>query len=122
MRSVVVVFPASICAMIPMLRVSASGNSRIGSPDEPRPLIASAAWAISSSFFFVSRKTTGSPRPSVLLSDRLPAVMGERAVRLGHAVHVLALLHCGARALKSIEQLARKLLRHTFAFAVSRYA
>src|SRR5439155_6471164 len=71
---------------------------------------------------FLSHKTTGRTRSSVLLSDRLPAVMGERAVRLGHAVLVLSLLHGGTGALKGIEELGRELVRHTFTFSVARNA
>src|SRR5438874_9776575 len=108
-----------MCAMVPMFRVRASGNSRIGSPDEPRALICSAACAIPLPSHTM---TTGLPRPSELLMGRLPAVMGERAVRLGHTVEVLSLLHGRAGPLERVQELGRQLVGHAFAFAVTRYA
>src|SRR5882762_5756169 len=84
MRSVDVVFPASMCAMIPMLRVSSSLNTR----------------AILS--FQVPL-----PRNSLL-----PAIMRECLVRFRHAVHVFLLLHRPAARIRRIDQLIRELVHH----------
>src|SRR6266542_2488314 len=161
MRSVVVVLPASMWAMIPMFRVLPSGYSRMTRPPFPdgcwRSFVACAASATSSSSNFVAGTAISDPlvrpgayrpalptdllsgrglpleapgppvrpgayRPAVptdLLSGRglpleapgplhkcrapararprsflrcSPSVMGERLVRLGHLVEVLAAL------------------------------
>src|SRR6266849_3763440 len=76
MRSVVVVFPASMCAAIPMFLILSSGT--------------------------------------VLAIKKLPAIMCERFVRFGHAMHVVALLDRAATHIRGIVQLVGELLRHTF--------
>src|SRR3954470_689999 len=100
MRSVVVVLPASMCAMIPMLRVLASW----------------AALAITYSSSFGSacgfRGSPGLP-PAAGADERLsPAVVREGLVRLGHLVRVLAPLHGGTEAVARIEQLVHEALGH----------
>src|SRR6267143_434713 len=92
MRSVDVVFPASMCAMIPMLRVSSSLNTR----------------AILS--FQVPL-----PRNSLL-----PAIVRECLVRFRHAVHVFLLLHRPAARIRRIDQLIRELVHHRLARALPR--
>src|SRR6188768_3703241 len=52
--------------------------------------------------------------------DRLPAVMRERLVGVGHLVGVLALLHRVAPAIEGVEQFGRELLLHAVARAVAR--
>src|SRR3712207_3689614 len=107
MRSVVVVLPASMCAMIPMLRVLASwawvsamviapragspcGGSRwTGAGDRPGP-----------------RPTAGAGGPAS------PAVVREGLVGLGHLVGVLATLHRGAQTVARVEQLVHQTLGH----------
>src|SRR5688500_18159542 len=100
MRSVVVVLPASMCAMIPMLRVLAS-------------------WALSaitySSSFGSACGFRGSPGlpPSAGAGERTsPAVVREGLVRLGHLVRVLAPLDGGAEAVARVEQLVHEALGH----------
>src|SRR5205085_1324468 len=88
MRSVVVVLPASMCAMIPMLRVLAS----------------SALLAM-----IPSRLCCG---PSAKRGWCLPAVVGEGAVRLGHLVGVLATLHSGTEAVAGVEDLVHEAVGH----------
>src|SRR5215212_9151331 len=100
MRSVVVVLPASMCAMIPMLRVLASW----------------AALAITYSSSFGSacgfRGSPGLP-PAAGADERLsPAVVREGLVRLGHLVRVLAPLHGGTEAVARVEQLVHQALGH----------
>src|SRR5215203_3634835 len=100
MRSVVVVLPASMCAMIPMLRVLASW----------------AALAITYSSSFGSacgfRGSPGLP-PTAGAGERTsPAVVREGLVRLGHLVGVLAALHGGAEAVAGVEELVHQALGH----------
>src|SRR3954454_11463515 len=100
MRSVVVVLPASMCAMIPMLRVLASW----------------AALAITYSSSFGSACGSGD-HPGLPLTagadERLsPAVVREGLVRLGHLVRVLAPLDGGTEAVARVEQLVHEALGH----------
>src|SRR5438105_9688274 len=89
MRSVVVVLPASICAMIPMLRTLARSTAVVLATLVPR-----------------SRK-------SVFWSAlRLPAVVGEGLVRLRHLVRVLTPLDAGAETVARVEQLVHEALGH----------
>src|SRR6185437_14499051 len=87
-RSVVVVLPASMCAMMPMLR------TRV------RSVSTSRATAFSS---------LSNWRPTV---GRSPAVVGEGLVGLRHLVHVLAPLDGGAEAVARVEQLVHEPLDH----------
>src|SRR5262245_33056897 len=91
MRSVVVVLPASICAMIPMFRYWAMGVVR----------------AMRGTF------STG-------FLARLPAVMGERLVGVGHFMGVFALLDGVAASIEGVEQLGGEFLGHAVARAVAR--
>src|ERR1044072_4228577 len=98
MRSVVVVLPASMWAMIPMLRVRASGYSRISSP---LPFFRS--WSVAATAIgllpWVGR-------------GRLPAVVREGAVGLRHLVHVLAPLDRGAGPVGGVHDLGDEALGH----------
>src|SRR5260370_41149015 len=91
MRWVVVVLPASICAMIPMLRTLARSTA-VTVATIPR-----------------SRKSRSRKSGK---ASRSPAVMGERLVRLRHLVGVLAPLHAGAEAVARVEQLVHEPLSH----------
>src|SRR5919204_395342 len=93
MRSVVVVLPASMCAMIPMLRV----------------LARSAVLAMVVLSF---------PRSCL----RLPAVVGEGLVGLGHLVGVLATLDAGAKAVAGVEDLVHEALGHRLLTPLPRVA
>src|SRR5215218_819776 len=108
MRSVVVVLPASMCAMIPMFRVLAS----------------SAVLAISYSSSFgsacgfrgsVVQKRTSRSAPAVppaAGAGSLPAVVREGLVRLGHLVGVLTPLDGGTETIARVEQLVHQTLGH----------
>src|SRR5262245_30511745 len=87
MRSVVVVLPASMWAMMPMLRVLSSGADR--------GIVAFSRGARASS----------------------PAVVGEGLVRLRHLVRVFALLHRLAALVGRVDQLVRQLVAHALALA-----
>src|SRR6266849_1259874 len=103
MRSVDVVFPASICAMIPMLRVSSSLNAL---PMVPETALLSPARVATASL-------TSIPNP-------LPTVMREGLVGLRHAVHVFFFLDRPAARIGGINQLIREFVGHRLARAFSR--
>src|SRR6476661_10674678 len=102
MRSVVVVLPASMCAMMPMLRTLL------------RSVVMSTA---TESLFLRGRKRLGCGRRTsvwgtVFPSRRSPAVVREGLVGLGHLVGVLALLHSGTEAVGRVEDLVHQPLGH----------
>src|SRR5690348_5793413 len=84
MRSVVVVLPASMCAMMPILRIFSSGTVR-----------AILLIAI-----------------SLKLRGPLPAVVREGLVRLRHTMHVVFLLDGAAAHIRGVVQLICQLFRH----------
>src|SRR5215470_16518560 len=102
MRSVVVVLPASMWAMIPMLRVLPSGNSRIAGP----PLLPDFPTAV---LLIASLYRSWSWPP---YRPRSPAVMGERPVGVRHLVRVFLQLHRGAGAVGGVQQLGRQPVGH----------
>src|ERR1700758_509959 len=102
MRSVAVVFPASMCAIIPMFRQRFRGT-----------------WRATVSSLSNSRQPSGQ-RQYVRLSvtcfkhaiSGLPAVMRERLVGFGHAMDVFLLLHRSAAAVRRIQQFVGQLVDH----------
>src|ERR1039458_4201558 len=129
MRSVAVVFPASMCAMMPMLRQRFRGTVR-ATPENPcGPLFAAvqsnsgrllaspavpdaSCWPAQSPF----------PRslvPSVPWSLLLPPVMRKGLVGLGHAVHVFLFLHGRATSVGRIQQLVTQLVGHALLAAAA---
>src|SRR2546425_517054 len=103
MRSVDVVFPASICAMIPMLRVSSSLNAL---PMVPETALLSPVRVATASL-------TSIPNP-------LPTVMREGLVGLRHAVHVFFFLDRPATRIGGVNQLIREFVGHRLARAFTR--
>src|SRR5262245_7469177 len=102
MRSVVVVLPASMCAMMPMLRVRSSG----------------ACLAIVRSPRFqteTSNRQLNWPLPTV--NCQLPTVVSKGLVRFRHAVRVFALLDGATTKVGGVEQLVGQLLLHRLAVA-----
>src|SRR3954452_21250316 len=106
MRSVVVVLPASMCAMIPMLRV-----------------LASWAWVPAMSLLLLlastcgmsvrgCRGSPGSPARAGAAGPALPAVVREGLVGLGHLVGVLAALDRRTQTVARVEQLVHQTLGH----------
>src|ERR1700749_4047125 len=111
MRSVAVVLPASICAMIPMFRQRFRGIVR-ATATLPCGLL-------SPRFSSVPRPTGGLIAPGnrtarlPLFSRRLlPAVVRERLVGLSHAMNVFLLLHRCAASIGRIKQLIAELVDH----------
>src|ERR1700740_1657575 len=98
MRSVEVVLPASMWAMMPMLRISPSWNGRAisGTPISPE-----------------TRVVTRS-RP------RLPAIVREGLVGFGHAVDVFLLLNRAAAAVGGVHQFFGQLVDHRLTGACAR--
>src|SRR5829696_7398125 len=115
MRSVVVVLPASMWAMIPMLRVRSRGWLRLG--------IVPLSLRRRATTEHVARSSGGST-PGVALppggSGGLPAVVSEGLVRLGHLVHIFLALDRAADAVVGIEQLGGQALGHRAFPAVAR--
>src|SRR5690606_20536479 len=99
MRSVVVVLPASMWAMMPMLRTLL------------RSVSTSCATGVPPGWFGTIREWERMPRRRHPLSP-LPAVVGEGAVRLGHLVGVLAALDRGTQAVRGVEDLVLQTLGH----------
>src|SRR5919109_5528451 len=97
MRSVVVVLPASMWAMMPMLRVFSSEYCRSTSSSAFCPVEA--------------KRGVGASPPSSGVAP-LPAVMRERLVGLRHLVRVLSFLHRHAAVVGGVEQLGRQLVGH----------
>src|ERR1700686_3707484 len=95
MRSVVVVLPASMWAMIPMLRTFSSG----------------VVLAIQ---FFQRRKSAS------YATFLLPPVMRESLVGFRHSVHVVLLLNSSAAQIGGVVQFIRQLFWHAFFGAAPR--
>src|SRR5947209_13656795 len=119
MRSVVVVLPASMWAMIPMFRYFSSGvcramtlapekGKRLQQPNRPTELSKSGAALcelrldLEGRCFYFNNRT----------ACNLPAVVREGLVGLRHLVGVLALLHRVAAVVRGIHDLGGQLLRH----------
>src|SRR5262245_58831866 len=99
MRSVVVVFPASMCAMMPMFRTLARAS-------------AAATVRIPTSS---TRLCDRGALPGRIVRPRepaLPAVVRECLVGLGHLVRVLAALDRGTEAVARVQQLVLQPLDH----------
>src|SRR5687768_16393639 len=93
MRSVVVILPASMCAMMPMLRSLA----------RPASAAATVFPSLGGSHPLSSPAGTAVP---------LPAVVREGLIGLGHLVRVLAPLDGGAKTVARVEQLVHESLDH----------
>src|ERR1700692_3121475 len=124
MRSVDVVFPASICAIIPMLRVSSSLNALLMCP-------CSACFAdtcFPESGFAVPcfvdscgvKSFTGTIQPSFNCMLRLPAIVRKSLVGFSHAMHIFFFLHGAAASVRSVDQLVSQLIDHRLAGAFPR--
>src|ERR671912_1292841 len=115
MRSVVVVLPASMCAMMPMLRTfvrSVSTSCATG--------VFPYLWVREGGRPFVSlrslrdrfRRMRSLSEAESAETSGLPAVVREGAVRLGHLVGVLAALDRGAQAVRRIQDLVLEAFGH----------
>src|SRR5258707_15118270 len=106
MRSVVVVLPASIWAMMPMF-LQRSNGTVLGT------IFLYSFWALKS---VVSRQSlvVGSQAQGSESVALLPPVMRERLVCFRHSVYIFFLLDGGAFAIGGIEQLVCQLVNHSF--------
>src|SRR5579863_8046319 len=121
MRSVDVVLPASMCAIIPMLRVSSSLNARLIVPGTAlfSPVRVATA-SVTSTSPLPQTTTCKLLKPArlecscaaPLRGKFLPAVMGEGFVGFGHAVDVFLLLDGTAAGICRVDQFIRKLVDH----------
>src|SRR5208282_129902 len=107
MRSVVVVFPASMWAMMPMF-LQRSNGTVLGTT-------INSFWGSEISFWLLASSQKR-------VTSLLPPVMRERLVRFRHAMHVFFFLDGGAFAVRGVEQLVRQLLDHSFFAAAARVA
>src|SRR5882724_2069096 len=106
MRSVVVVFPASMCAMMPMFLQRSNGTVLA-------TVFLYSFWG--SKKFGVETPLAASPLAAkTRQASSLPSVMRERLVRFRHAVHIFFLLDGGALAVGGVEQFVRQLVDHSF--------
>src|SRR5664279_3297094 len=117
MRSVVVVLPASICAIIPMFRVLASSALLAMIPSS---FLVLAGWCLLGFFraWPALRSLVAWPARQIFELGRrtdvgvLPAVVREGLVGLRHLVGVLAPLDAGAEAVAGVEELVHQALGH----------
>src|SRR6186713_3322810 len=102
MRSVIVVLPASMCAMMPMLRTLF------------RSVSTSCATAKFPLFRFSVRCIQWRRAPAALRlpASSSPAVVREGPVRLGHLVGVLASFDGGTQAIAGVEDLVGQAFDH----------
>src|SRR5262245_39381067 len=99
--------------MIPMLRSLASALSAEATVFLPCIWCSlSAGVAASALSARDGRLAITEPFAPVLVLRRLPSVVSERLVRLGHLVRVLTPLHRGAEAVARVEQLVLEPLDH----------
>src|SRR5580765_4521252 len=107
MRSVDVVFPASMCAIIPMLRVSSSLNTRAMVPGL--------------TFFSPDRITAASATTNLKFlllmhsNSVLPTIVRKRFVCFGHAMNVFLLLDRSTTSVGCVDQLIGQLVHHGLA-------
>src|SRR5579872_4264759 len=92
MRSVVVVLPASMCAMMPILRILSIGTVR--------------------AIFQISIRRRGSSPFTRTTNGELPPIVRERLIRLRHSMYVVFFLDRAAAHIRGVIQFVRQLLRH----------
>src|SRR5208337_4561770 len=107
MRSVVVVFPASMWAMMPMF-LQRSNGTVLGTT-------INSFWGSEISFWLLASSQKR-------VTSLLPPVMRERLVRFRHAMHVFFFLDGGAFSVRGVEQLVGQLLNHSLFAAAARVA
>src|ERR1700679_2086113 len=102
MRSVAVVLPASICAMMPILRQRFRGIVR-----------ATSILPCGINRRYSYNNLSPKPRPKTKTArSALPAIVSKGLVCFRHAVDVFLLLHRSAAAICSIQQFVRELVYH----------
>src|SRR5680860_40147 len=108
MRSVVVVLPASMCAMMPMLRTlfrsMVMSTATWVIPSGCLGLV-TCDWVVYCGVVYCGVGTARRARASAATYRCSPAVVGEGLVGLGHLVGVLATLHSSAEPVGGVEDL-----------------
>ena len=118
MRSVDVVLPASMCAMIPMLRVCSSLNARAIFLRNSL-FLAAICYCLNHNFNLLTTTASSNRRfHRQILNAQLPAIVREGLVRFRHAVHVFFLLHRSAAPIGGVHQFFRQLVDHRLAARV----
>src|SRR6266852_2125804 len=105
MRSVVVVLPASICAMMPMFLHRSSGTVL-----DTAFFLSSLRDSCSLATEPVKSLSFSSPQP---MKIRLPAIVREGLVGRGHAVYVFFLFNGCATVVAGVQQFVAQLVDHT---------
>src|SRR3984957_7200406 len=120
MRSVVVVLPASMCAMMPKLR-SLLRSVSTSCATEVFPLFRLRNCCCQFAIAVVSLRPM--PATSTAAGRRIsPAVVRECPVRLGHLVGVLASLHRGTQPVARVQNLVGQSFDHGLLPALPRKA
>src|SRR5215472_15572982 len=104
MRSVVVVLPASICAMMPIFLQRSNGTVLGTTNSFWAPEI--RCWLLS------SWRLAKGQEPMAMSAVHLPPVVRKRLVRFRHAMHIFLLLDGGAASIGGIQQLIAQLVDH----------
>ena len=98
----VVVFPASIWAMMPILRVLSKGT-------------------ILGIALYREKKEADQPPPFLrIFFLNLPSIMSKGAIRLRHTMSVFFFLYCGASIISRVQQFTRQLFFHGLFATIAR--
>src|SRR5215470_11268424 len=114
MRSVVVVLPASMCAMMPIFLQRSNGTVRatfFSALLSGARKSAVRSWPLALSL--ASCESRQAPTAKRLRAADLPPIMRECLVGFRHAVHIFLLLDCRAAVIRRVEQFIRQLVGHT---------
>src|SRR5918997_33138 len=111
MRSVVVVLPASMWAMMPMLRTFFRSVST-SSATVSYPLVCGSSGTGPENRLQPAPDPRTAPGVTRSRPSASPAVVRECLVGLGHLVHVLAALDRGTEAVRGVEDLVHETLGH----------
>src|SRR5215469_11880019 len=112
MRSVVVVFPASMCAIMPIF-LQRSNGTVLGTTNSfwaPNSAVSSQP----SAFSFINLCHPGRRTLPRRICFFLPPVVCKRLICFRHAVHIFLLLDGGSTAVGRVEQLIAQLVDHPF--------
>src|SRR5579872_5795667 len=120
MRSVVVVLPASMCAMIPIFLQRSNGTvlATISASFWGSLKSAFGSWLSALGFRLLAFGSWLLAKGQEHKAVCLPAIMRERLIGIGHTMHVFLLLDGRAFSVCRVQQLVRQLFHHAL-FAAS---